>query len=112
MKNNCKYICWFDKIGIQDVPVVGEKDASLGEMYRELTLKGTRVTNGLSLTADFYWDVLKSAGILDELMNAMSGLDKTDILDLAKRGKRARDLIISAGIPEDIWREIKTAYDV
>jgi pyruvate,water dikinase len=80
-------------------------------MYRELTPKGVRVPNGFAITADSYWYVLKSAGILGELKNTMSGIDKTDIPDLAKRGKRARNLIINAGIPDDLWKDIKAAYD-
>jgi phosphoenolpyruvate synthase/pyruvate phosphate dikinase len=53
----------------------------------------------LAITAEAYWYVLESAGILDELKDAMVDLDKTNLADLMKRGKVARDLILGAGIP-------------
>jgi len=98
-------------VHIEDVPVVGGKNAALGEMYREFKDGGVKIPNGFVVTAEANWHVIKSAGILDKLQEAMSGLDKTKVADLATRGKRARDLILGAGIPEDLWAEIKAAYD-
>ena len=111
MRPHAKYIRWFEEINIGDVPLVGGKNASLGEMYRELVQQGVRIPNGFAVTAEAYWHVLRSAGILDKLVDALAGLDKSDVTDLARRGKRARDLILGAGIPDDMWSEIKTAYD-
>ncbi|MEW6143491.1 MAG: phosphoenolpyruvate synthase [Thermodesulfobacteriota bacterium] len=111
MNGQSKYIRFFDEIGIEDVPLVGGKNASLGEMYRELTGKGVKIPNGFAVTADAYRHVLSSAGILDRLRGAMSGLDKRNVADLANRGKKARDLILGAGIPPDLWEEIRNAYD-
>ncbi|MGA7578257.1 MAG: phosphoenolpyruvate synthase [Desulfobaccales bacterium] len=111
MTQDAKYIRWFKEIKIEDVPLVGGKNASLGEMYRELTGEGIKIPNGFAITAEAYWYVVKSAGILDQLKETMAGLDKTKVADLAKRGKRARDLILGAGIPDDLWAEIKIAYD-
>ena len=111
MTQDAKYVRWFKEIKIEDVPIVGGKNASLGEMYRELTGEGIKIPNGFAITAEAYWYVVKSAGILDQLKETMAGLDKTKVADLAKRGKRARDLILGAGIPDDLWAEIKTAYD-
>jgi pyruvate,water dikinase len=111
MKHDGKYVRWFEEIKIEDVPSVGGKNASLGEMYRELVPKGVKIPNGFAITADAYWFVVNSAKILDKLKNAMVGLDKTNLADLAKRGKQARDLILEAGIPDDLWIEIKAAYD-
>ncbi len=111
MGKKMRYIRWFEDIGIEDVPLVGGKNASLGEMYRELTPKGVKIPNGFAITAEGYWHVIESSGILNELKETLKGLDKRDVADLAERGKRARDLIISAGIPDDLWQEIKDAYD-
>ena len=111
MKRKAKYIRWFEEIRIDDVPLVGGKNASLGEMYRELSSQRVKIPNGFAVTAGAYWHVVNSAGILDELKKTMDGLDKTDVADLAKRGKEARDLILGAGIPDDLWAEIKIAYD-
>ncbi|MBE0479893.1 MAG: phosphoenolpyruvate synthase [Dehalococcoidia bacterium] len=111
MKQDARYIRWFEDIKIEDVPLVGGKNASLGEMYRELTGQGVKIPNGFAVTAGAYWYVLQSAGILDELKDALVDLDKTDLADLMKRGKVARDLILGAGIPDDLWAEIRAAYD-
>jgi len=111
MKQDAKYIRWFKQITLEDVPLVGGKNASLGEMYRELTPQGVTIPNGFATTAGAYWHVIKTAGIFDKLKDIMTGLDKTNVDDLALRGKKARELIISAGIPDDFWAEIREAYD-
>jgi len=110
MGPDSEYIRWFKEISIDDVPLVGGKNASLGEMYRELTSRGVKIPNGFAVTADAYWSTLKSAGIYDEIEKSMTGIDKTNYNELAARGKRARELVLKAGIPDDIWAEIKNAY--
>jgi len=111
MEQGTGYIRWFNEIKIEDVPLVGGKNASLGEMYRELTGRGVNIPNGFAVTAEAYRYVIESAGILDQLKDAMAGLDKTNLNDLMKKGKKARDLILSAGIPDELWTEIRAAYD-
>lgn len=111
MPENKKYVLWFDEIGIEDVPSVGGKNASLGEMYRELTSKGVKIPNGFATTSEAYWHFLMSAGILDKLKETLTGLDKSNVKDLAVRGKKTRELILSAKLPEDLWSDIKAAYD-
>jgi pyruvate, water dikinase len=81
-------------------------------MYRDLTGRGVKIPNGFAVVADAYWHVVNTAGVLDELKNVMAGLNKANVADLALRGKKARDLIISAGLHEDLWAEIKGAYDM
>ena len=109
--NKSKYTRWFEETTIEDVPLVGGKNASLGEMYRELTSKGIKIPNGFSVTAEAYWHTLKAGGILEKLKKTLDGLDTANVADLSKRGKIARDLILGAGIPDDLWEEIKTGYD-
>ena len=111
MKQGTRYIRWLEEIKIGDIPIVGGKNASLGEMYRELTSQGVKIPNGFAVTAESYWYLLETAGILDELKDAMVDLDKTNLADLIKRGKVARDLILGTGIPDNLWTEIRTAYD-
>src|SRR4030065_1355019 len=108
-ENKSKYIRWYAETTIEDIPLVGGKNASLGEMYRELTSKGIKIPNGFSVTAEAYWHTLKKGGILEKLKETMEGLDTSDVADLAKRGKVARDLILGAGIPDDLWKKIKIA---
>ncbi len=55
MEQNAKYIRWFEQIGIEDVPLVGGKNASLGEMYRELKDKGIKIPNGFAVSAEASW---------------------------------------------------------
>jgi pyruvate, water dikinase len=110
-ENKSKYTRWFDETMIEDVPLVGGKNASLGEMYRDLTPKGVKIPNGFSVIAEAYWYVLKAGGILEKLKQTLGGLDTSNVTELAKRGKAARDLILGAGIPDDLWQEIKTGYD-
>jgi len=110
-ENKSKYIRWFEEITIDDIPLVGGKNASLGEMYRELTSKGIKIPNGFSVTAEAYWHVLKAGGILEKVKQTMEGLDVSNVTELAKRGKMARDLILGVGIPDDLWEKIKTGYD-
>ena len=86
-----RYIRWFEEIGIEDVPLVGGKNASLGGMYRDLTTQGVKIPDGFAVTAEAYWHVVNPAGILDELKESMAGLDKTNVTDLSIRGKKARD---------------------
>ncbi len=105
------YILWFDKIGLQDLPAVGGKNASLGEMYRALGGQGVKVPNGFAVNAQAYWHVLDSAGVREELQRLMTGIDTQGVAERSRRGALARDLIRGAGIPENLWGEIREAYD-
>ncbi len=106
-----KFIQWFKDIRIEDVPTVGGKNASLGEMYRELTSKGVNIPNGFAITAEGYRHLITETGIKGKMEETLAGVDKKNIADLATRGKRVRDLLLGAGIPDDLWKEIKNAYD-
>ncbi len=106
-----RFIRWFKEISIEDVPSVGGKNASLGEMYRELTSKGVKIPNGFATTAEAYRYMLSSTGIKERMEEALTGVDKKNTNDLAVRGSKVRNLILAAGIPDDLWNEIKDAYD-
>ena len=112
MAQESKFILWFDQIRIEDIPLVGGKNASLGEMYQELTAQGVKIPNGFATTSEAYWHLLEAAGILEPLKNTLAGLDKkSPVEELARKGKRARELLLGASIPEDLWDQIKAAYD-
>lgn len=104
------YVRWFKDISIDDVPLVGGKNASLGEMYRELSPQGIKVPNGFAITAEAYRDVLTEANLWDELKATLQGLDAADVEDLARRGARARAIIYGATFPDDLQRQILAAY--
>jgi len=105
-----RYIRAFGEIGNEDVPLVGGKNASLGEMYCTLSAEGVRVPNGFAITSEAYRYVLDKAGAWEPLHDALDDLDISDVVDLARRGKRARDIVYGAGIPEDLAHEILDAY--
>ncbi len=105
-----RYVRWFEEIGIDDIPQVGGKNASLGEMYRELSPQGIRVPNGFAVTAEAYRDMLTAAGAWDALHEALDGLDPDDVDDLARRGARARAIVYGAPMPDELKREILDAY--
>ncbi|MGB8890660.1 MAG: PEP/pyruvate-binding domain-containing protein, partial [Methanoregula sp.] len=109
--STAKYIRWFAEIRNEDVASVGGKNASLGEMYQDLTKVGVKIPNGFAITADAYWRVVKTGDVIDRLRDNLADLDKTSLSNLEGRGKKARDLILGAGIPDDIWAEVQTAYD-
>ncbi len=110
MAQGYRFIRFFEELGIGDVPLVGGKNASLGEMYRSLTSQGVKVPNGFAITAEAYRYVLDQAGVWPALHDALDGLDPDDVEDLKRRGYMARKLVYEAGIPEDLRAEILDAY--
>jgi pyruvate,water dikinase len=110
MTNQPRYVRFFESIGIDDVPIVGGKNASLGEMYRKLSGAGVRVPNGFAITADGYRHVLEEARAWGPLHAALDGLRAGDVVDLARRAKSAREIVYGAGLPRDLVVEIRTGY--
>ena len=104
------YIRWFNEIGINDVPLVGGKNASLGEMYQNLTAEGVRVPNGFAVTAEAYRYVLEHNKAWQPLHAALDGLDPGNIRDLQARCEKARALVYGCELPDDLKAEISTAY--
>ena len=108
--NETRYIRWFSQLSVDDVPLVGGKNASLGEMYRELAPQGIKVPNGFAITAEAYRGVLTQAGAWDALQAALAGLDPNDMDDLARRGAKARAIVYGAPLPQALQAEIIQAY--
>ncbi len=105
-----RFIRWFREIGMADVPLVGGKNASLGEMYRELTPCGIKIPNGFAVTAAGYWHVLQVGGLAETIRQILSGLDTRDLANLAERGRRVREAILTTPLPYDLQQEIIQAY--
>lgn len=104
------YIRWFSDIGIGDVGAVGGKNASLGEMYRELSGQGVRVPNGFAVTAQAYKHVLEQGDGWLELHKILKGMDVGNVADLARRAHLARELIYGLPLPADLAEAILEAY--
>jgi len=104
------FIKWFRELSIGDIPLVGGKNASLGEMFRELAPKGVRVPDGFAVTSDAYRHFLRSAGLDAEITRLLRGLDTRDMDNLRLRGNRVRHAILAAEFPPDLEGAILTAY--
>ena len=104
-----RFIRFFREIGIEDVPLVGGKNASLGEMFQELTPKGIAVPNGFAITAEAYRHALETAGAWPALKETLVGLDVSDVDDLARRAARAREIVYAAALPADLDAQIRAA---
>ncbi len=105
-----RYVRWFSTLGAGDVQLVGGKNASLGEMYRELTPQGVRVPNGFAITAEAYRHVLDTADAWSGLHRALDGIVERDVDDLARRAQLAREIVYGAALPADLVAEIVSAY--
>jgi pyruvate,water dikinase len=112
MKKNTDFVIPFSKLSIEDVPIVGGKNASLGEMYRELKSKGVKVPNGFAVTAYAYNYFIEKAGIKQRIREILSDLNTHDTRNLMERGKKVRQTILNAEIPEEIKKEIITYYKI
>ena len=104
------YVRWFKELSIGDVPLVGGKNASLGEMVRELVPLGVRVPNGFAVTAQAFRDALSAADAWPRLHAALDGLDKGDVRALARAGARCREIVYAAGLPREAEAEVLAAY--
>ena len=105
-----KFVHFFDELGIKDVPEVGGKNASLGEMYSHLVKKGLRVPNGFATTASAYNYFLESTGLRKKIQKILKGLDTKNVKDLMKRGAEIRKLILASELPKDFSKAILEAY--
>jgi len=103
-------ILWFDEIAITDVPLVGGKNASLGEMYQKLTTKGVNIPGGFAITASAYRYLLKEAGIEGAIKDALTGLNTHDMANLQERGERVRALIRTTAFPPSLTEAIVAGY--
>lgn len=108
-KNSAR-ILWFDQLSIEDVPLVGGKNASLGEMYSRLVPMGIDVPNGFAVTAFAYREFLEKAGIKEKIQEILKGLDTGNIRQLEDRGERVRNTILHGELPEELKREVIEAY--
>jgi pyruvate,water dikinase len=111
MDKSKEFILWFDQLGIEDVPYTGGKNASLGEMYKNLTEKGVKVPNGFAVTAYAYDYLVEKSGIKDKIREVLKDLDTSDMKNLAIRGEKVRHLFLNADFPQELKENIINAYD-
>jgi pyruvate, water dikinase len=105
-----RLVIWFDELELKDIPQVGGKNASLGEMRRELRPKGVSIPDGYAVTAHAYQYLLKSAGVSDQIHEILSDLDTHDLQSLSVKGKQIRALIYNIEFPEDLKAAVIECY--
>lgn len=104
------YILWFKEIEKEDVPLVGGKNASLGEMFSNLVPQGINIPDGFALTASAFWYYLEENKIGQKIKDLFEKFDPQSLDSLKKTGKRARKLILNADFPSDLRKEILRNY--
>ena len=110
MTTESRGVRWFAALRLKDVPLVGGKNASLGELYAELGQAGVRVPNGFALTADAYRDALTAADAWPRLHALLDGIDVTDVALLEQRAQQARRIVYDATGTDALHRLIADAY--
>jgi pyruvate,water dikinase len=110
MEKDQKNILHFSEIRMTDVPLVGGKNASLGEMFTQLTAKGVNIPDGFALTTNFYWKFIEANGLKEKLNEVFNTLDVNDVKSVQQVGKTCRDLILNANISNELQQELYSAY--
>ena len=105
-----RFIRPFASLGIDDIPLVGGKNASLGEMFQQLGHHGVRVPDGFAVTAEAYRHYLRSTGLDVRIRDILAGLDTADMDNLQRRGSEVRQAMLATPLPDDLEQEIVAAY--
>jgi pyruvate,water dikinase len=104
------YTLDFNQIGMRDVPRVGGKNASLGQLFRELKPQGVGVLDGFATTADAYWRLLAEQDLSARLEKIFNDLKPEDLEDLARRGHAARTAVLETALPDELSGAVIAAY--
>jgi pyruvate,water dikinase len=105
-----RFIRWFADISIDDIPIVGGKNASLGEMFHELISQGVKVPDGFAVTAEGYRHFMGSTGLDERIRQILTGLNTADMDNLQQRGSEVRHAILATPMPHDLEQEMLDAY--
>jgi len=103
-------VLWFEEVGIADIPLVGGKNASLGEMIQQLTSKGVSVPTGFATTAYAFRYFIERAGLEEKLRQLFADLDVEDMNNLRERGRLARSLVLHTPFPPELEAAITQTY--
>jgi pyruvate,water dikinase len=106
-----RFVRPFDTLTLDDIPLVGGKNASFGEMIRSLKDSRVRVPDGFALTADAYRAVLEAKGVRETLRRALGSIDPKDVDSLRAAGAIARRAVREAPLPPELLRELAEAYE-
>ncbi len=109
MTNRNRYVHWFETLSSKDVPLVGGKNASLGEMVRELKQEGIQVPDGFATTAEAYWEFVEANDLKEKIESYLEEMEKGE-KTLEKVGKSVRNLFLKSTFPEEIDQAVRNAY--
>ncbi|MEQ3528914.1 phosphoenolpyruvate synthase [Pseudoalteromonas sp. JC28] len=104
------YVLWYQELGMQDVPRVGGKNASLGEMISNLANAGVQVPGGFATTADAFNEFLEQSGLNEKIHSILDTLDVDDVNELAKVGTQIRQWVIDTPFQPELDKAIREAY--
>jgi pyruvate, water dikinase len=105
-----KFIKDFSRISLNDVAIVGGKNASLGEMISSLATLGVEVPDGFAITVDAYSEFLTANALIPLLQNQLDTLDRKSLNNLSAVGEKCRSIILSSKLPSNVEEEIRVAY--
>jgi pyruvate, water dikinase len=109
MRNESKLIVWFSEEGSSDIAQLGGKNASLGEMTRNMQAHGIPVPDGFAVTSAAYWSFIDANGLRQPILEELAGM-KDRKVPLSTGGKRIRDMISHAQLPAPLTQAIATSY--
>ena len=110
IERKIQLVRWLSDLTLQDVPSVGGKNASLGEMVRELAGAGICVPNGFAITADAYRQFLSQWGLDERIRCMLDGLNTQNVEDLHSRATEVRQAIVATPLPANLQDAILEAY--
>ena len=103
-----QYILWLHELGMDDLARVGGKNASLGEMYCQLSSKGVDVPNGFATTAEAWWTFVDFNQLRQPFQELFEELDYQSFSNLNSVGERARKLIMESRLPDELCQAIRS----
>lgn len=106
-----EFVVWYQDLGMHDVPRVGGKNASLGEMISNLAGVGVQVPGGFATTADAFNQFLEQSGVNERIYQLLDGLDVDDVTALAKAGAQIRQWVIDTPFQPEFETAIREAFD-
>ncbi|QWK19144.1 MAG: pyruvate, water dikinase [Hydrogenobacter thermophilus] len=105
-----RYLVWLDEVSIEDIPLVGGKNASLGEMIKNLSQLGINIPYGFVVTSEAYYEFVRYNQLEEEIKSILKGLNTSNVEDLARRGHQIRELIRGGEFPKEVEDLIKEYY--
>ena len=106
-----QYTVDLNKVSMDDLPLVGGKNASLGEMIQNLKSVGIRIPDGFAITSEAYWEFLRYNGLKTLIETLINSIEKDNVVSLRKVGTEVRQIIRNGKWPQDLKDEVREKYN-